>query len=83
MTTVCMPPQEGRPMVTEASAKDGITHPMIAATAPPPTQACTEVQPQAVMALKIAGICAPLPPKVSLAKRGNGTPYLVPICELS
>ena len=82
--TSVMPPQDGTRIVHVSSVnlepKKMLSS---AATPPPPAQDCTAHHPQAVIALRIAGTCAPILPKVSLARSGNGIPYLVPICELS
>ncbi|MPN43987.1 hypothetical protein SDC9_191548 [bioreactor metagenome] len=61
----------------------GIATPINAAMAPPPTQLCTAVHPQAIIDLEKVGNWVPLFPKVILEKMGNGIPYFVPILEFS
>ena len=40
-------------------------------------------QPQATIALNMAGMLAPLIPKLARAKTGKGIPYFAPACPLS
>jgi hypothetical protein len=48
--------------------------------AAPPIQVWMPNQPQATMARRNAGMCAPLTPNEARANTGNGMPYLVPAC---
>ena len=59
-------------------SSEGIHRRNIWYKAKPPIQVCIPNQPQATMARRIAGILAPLVPKLALAKTGNGIPYLAP-----
>src|SRR4026207_1948670 len=51
--------------------------------AAPPIHVWMPNQPQATIARSIAGILAPLVPKLALAKTGNGIPYLAPACPFN
>src|SRR5688500_20342349 len=51
--------------------------------AAPPIHVWIPNQPQATIALSIAGILAPLVPKLALEKTGKGIPYLAPACPFN
>src|SRR5215203_1742464 len=78
---VCNPIDSGK--ICERFSIEGIHKRNIWYKANPPIQVCMPNQPQATIALNMAGMFAPFTPKLARANTGNGIPYLAPALPFS
>ena len=73
----------GNKELLSISASEGLHALNILYKEAPPIHVWIPNHPQATMALSMAGMFAPLVPKLALTKTGKGIPYFAPACPFN